>query len=216
MNIPSFLRPLLAAVVMASAAQAAEPVELFDGKTLDGWIQYGGKAPYVVEDGAIVGTFVPGKLNSFLATNKDYGDFVLELDIKCDEGEHANSGVQIRSHHKSPEESNRVYGYQVEFDPKDPTKCGGIYEEAGRGWINDIRKTDAGAKVAAAFKHNDWNHYKIEAKGDHIRTWINGVPATDFHDDKEAKGFIALQVHNVPTAEKNQVRFKNIRITELE
>ena len=71
---------------------------LFDGKTLNGWEQIQGSAKYEVKDGAIVGTTVLNSPNSFLVTKKHYGDFILELDFKVDEG--LNSGIQPFIHFK--------------------------------------------------------------------------------------------------------------------
>src|SRR5204862_7443744 len=76
-------------------AQADGWVNLFNGKDLDGWEQHGGKAKYRAENNEIVGATVPNTPNSFLCTKKHYGDFVLELDFKVQDG--LNSGVQIRS-----------------------------------------------------------------------------------------------------------------------
>jgi len=195
--------------------------ELFDGKTLKGWIQRGGKAKYTVEDGCIVGSTVPGTPNSFLCTEKEYGDFILELDFKVDPK--LNSGVQIRSQCfdqptvveykgktiKVP--AGRVHGYQVEIDPSARAWSGGIYDEGCRGWLCDLKdKPDA----QKAFKQNEWNHFRIECKGDSIKTWINGVPAADLKDDRVKKGFIALQVH-ANKVEGLQVRWRNLRLREL-
>ena len=73
-------------LTLASAAQvhAADNgwVDLFDGKTLDGWIQKNGTASYRVEDGAIVGKTSEGSPNSFLCSTIDYGDFELEFEVK--------------------------------------------------------------------------------------------------------------------------------------
>ena len=57
-------------------------VPLFDGKTLNGWSVHSGTAKYTVEDGMVVGTAVEGSPNSFLCTDKEYGDFVLEFEVK--------------------------------------------------------------------------------------------------------------------------------------
>jgi len=195
--------------------------ELFDGKTLTGWIQRGGKANYVVEDGSIVGTTVKGTPNSFMCTKKNYCDFILELDYKVNP--ELNSGVQIRSEcfdkkktvelggKKIEIAAGRVHGYQVEIDPSPRAYSGGIYEEGRRGWLNDLKKNEPARK---AFKQNDWNHYRIEANGDSIKTWINGVPAADLKDSVTPCGFIGLQVHAHKEAGL-QVRFKNIRIQDL-
>jgi hypothetical protein len=208
---------------------AAKPVELFNGKDLTGWTRRGGAATYAVEHGVIVGRSAPNTHNTFLTTDKEYGDFELELDFKIDPKDF-NSGVQIRSHSRPEDIGERVYGYQVEIDT-DPERAwtGGIYFEGGSkdkkgqwiregGWLNDLSKNEAAQKE----RHlGEWNHFKIVAKGRRIQTWINGVPAADFteKDDKAfaPKGFIALQVHAVgPNTNTKEVRWRNIKMTELD
>lgn len=200
----------------------AEPVELFNGKDLSGWTKRGGAATYAVEDGAIVGRSAPNTWNTFLATNKEYGDFALELDFKIDDPTF-NSGVQIRSHSRPDKPGEVVYGYQVEIDPREDRRwSAGIYFEAGdehrqAGWLADLSQNEAARN---AFQRGEWNHLKVVANGRHIQTWINGVPAADFTDtDDQAftpKGFIGLQVHAVGDAkEPKEVRWRNIRLTEL-
>jgi hypothetical protein len=204
-------------------AAAAEPTELFNGNDLSGWKQRGGAAKYSVEDGEIVGRSVPDTSNTFLATEKDYGDFELELDFKIDDPTF-NSGIQIRSHAKPQGDSERVFGYQVEIDPNpDRAWTAGLYFEGGSdkreaGWLNDLSDNEAARKV---FKLVEWNHVRIVAEGRHIQTWLNGVPAADFTDsDDEAfvpSGFIALQVHAVGDAkEPKEVRWRNIKLVEIE
>ena len=105
-------------------------IQLFDGKTLDGWTQRGGKAVYAVEDSAIVGSSVPHTSNSFLCTDKHYGDFELELDFRVDSS--LNSGVQIRSNSLPDYKNGQVHGYQVEIDPSSRAWSGGIYDEGRR------------------------------------------------------------------------------------
>ncbi len=203
-------------------AAAAEPIELFNGKDLSGWKRRGGEAKYSVEDGAIVGRSVPDTSNTFLATEKDYGDFELELDFKIDDPTF-NSGIQIRSHARPEGDGERVYGYQVEIDPNpDRAWTAGLYFEGGfdkreAGWLNDLTNNEAARK---AFKLGQWNHVRIVANGRHIQTWLNGVPAADFTDtDDDAftpKGFIALQVHAVGSAkEPKEVRWRNIKLKEF-
>lgn len=218
--MPLNLRPFLVACVLAchfplllSAAEDPE-IPLFDGSSLDGWTQVNGKAPYVVEDGAIVGTYVMDSPNSFLATDKEYADFILEFEVKADPG--VNSGVQIRSHSKPEFENGRVHGYQVEIDAAEPEKSGGIYDEARTGWLVDIRETGAGDKVAQSWKSGEWNHYRVEAIGDRIRTWVNGIPAADFTKATDPAGFIALQVHSIGNESEagKTVRWRNLRLVD--
>ncbi len=200
--------------IVATAVAVADEegfVSLFDGKTLDGWKQLGGKANYAVEDGVIVGSSVPNTSNSFLCTEKNYGDFILELEFKVDPA--LNSGVQIRSNSLPDYKKGRVHGYQVEIDPSNRAWSGGIYDESRRGWLNNLAENEAARK---AFKQNEWNKFRVEAVGDRIRTWINGVPAADLKDDMTPSGFIALQVHGVGKREEPlQIRWRNIRLKEL-
>lgn len=216
----------LLAVTAIAAPVAADDKDgfrpLFDGKTLEGWVQRGGKAKYTVENGEIVGTSVLGTPNSFLCTDRDYGDFILEVDFKVDPK--LNSGVQIRSQcfeedktfevdgKKKTIAAGRVHGYQMEIDPSDRAWSGGIYDEGRRGWLADLKNNKAAGK---AFKQNEWNTFRAECKGDSIKTFINGVPAADLKDGMTPSGFIALQVHSTKNKEPLEVRWKNIRIKEL-
>ena len=214
----------LALLSLMSLNSAAEEgwVPLFNGKNLDGWVQRGGKASYRVDDGVIIGTSTPNTGNSFLCTTKDYGDFTLELEFKVNAK--LNSGVQVRSHCYDTDQTvetagktikiakDRVHGYQVEIDPSERAWTGGIYDEGRRGWLNDLKSNDQARK---AFKQNEWNTFRIECKGDSIKTSINGVAAADLKDGMTPSGFIALQVHGVGKEEKAmEVCFKNIQIKE--
>lgn len=214
----------LVPIASVQSADKEEWVDLFNGKDLKGWVQRGGKAEYRVEEGVIVGSSVPNTPNSFLCTERDYADFILELEFKVHP--ELNSGVQIRSQHAAPGKTvesagkkigggkeGRVFGYQVEIDPAKRAWSGGIYDEGRRGWLNDLSKND---KARSAFKQNEWNKFRIECRGDSIKTQINGVPAADLKDAETPAGFIALQVHGVgKRKEKLEVRFRNIRLQEL-
>jgi hypothetical protein len=188
---------------------SAEWEILFDGKTLDGWVQRGGEAEYKVEDNCIVGVSVLNTPNSFLCTKNNYSNFVLELEFLVDD--EMNSGIQIRSNSLESYKNGRVHGYQVEIDPSDRAWTAGIYDEAGRGWLYDLRQNEAARK---AFKQGEWNRLHIEAIGESIRTWLNGVPAANLVDSKTPQGFIALQVHSSKKA-GIEVRWRNIRIMDL-
>ncbi|MBD1420723.1 3-keto-disaccharide hydrolase [Sphingobacterium chuzhouense] len=195
----------------SEAQNGGKWIDLFDGKTLEGWKSVGGDAPYTVEDGVIVGTMTKGTPNSFLITEKEYGDFILEVDIKL-EGTETNSGIQTRSH-IDPNGNNgkgRVYGRQVEVDPTPRAWAGGIYDEARRMWLYPL---DLNEKAKTAYKVNEYNHYRIEAIGDDLRVWVNDIPTAYVIDTLDKSGFIGLQVHSIPDRLDGQkVYFKNIRI----
>ena len=197
---------LLAIGMSVCAADRGTP--LFDGKTLNGWKQLGGAADYQVIDGAIVGSSRPGVPNSFLVTTKDYGDFVLDVDVRQDVGP-TNSGIQFRSLSTPDFEDGRVHGYQADIDPSPRQWSGQIYEEAQRGWFS-TGETNPAAK--ALYEFGEWNHYRIEAIGPRLRVWINGQPAADVIDDAKKSGFFGLQVHSIDKPEDagRKTSWKNI------
>ena len=200
-----------AAVSLAASlsAQKGTWVSLFDGKTLKGWNQKNGQAKYTVENGQIVGSTVANTPNSFLCTNQEYGDFILELELKVDDK--MNSGIQFRSLSLPDFKEGRVHGYQMEIDPSARAWSGGIYDEGRRDWLYIPNINPEGKK---AFRNNAWNKYRIEAIGSTIRTWVNGIPVAHLIDDLTPKGFIALQVHSIDEEMKEvmQIRWRNIRI----
>lgn len=185
-------------------------ITLFDGTSLIGWSQKGGEAIYTVRDGEIVGTTVHDTPNSFLVTDSIYGDFILELEFLVDPS--MNSGIQIRSESLPHYQNGRVHGYQIEIDPSDRAWSAGVYDEARRGWLHPLDDQNTSAKVA--FKQNQWNHYRIEAIGDTIKTWINGAEASHLMDDQTAEGFIGLQVHSIGQnqEEGTEIRWRDIKI----
>lgn len=209
--VPMILTLLFVLTVFQIPSVTAQQWEqLFDGTSMKGWTIKGGRAIYEVKDGAIVGSTVKGGPNTFLCTAKDYGDFILELEFFADPG--INSGVQIRSESKKEIRNGTVFGYQVEIDTSQRAWSGGIYDESRRGWINNLKDNEPARK---AFKQGQWNHYRIHCFGNHIRTWINGVPAANLRDSATLKGFIALQVHGTNSDKTMQVKWRNIRILDL-
>jgi len=182
---------------------------LFNGKDLSGWKQLNGHANYEAKNGEIIGTTVTNEPNSFLATEKNYGDFILELELLVDNS--MNSGIQIRSESKPDYQNGRVHGYQVEIDPSDRKWSGGLYDEARRGWLYPLDINPAGQN---AFKKDTWNKYRVECIGNSIRTWVNGVPTANVIDAMTPTGFIALQVHQIYKGDQpgKKIRWRNIRI----
>lgn len=191
------------------AAQTNGWKNLFNGKDLTGFKQLNGKAKYRVENGEIVGSTVFNEPNSFLVTDKDYGDFILELEFKVDST--MNSGIQFRSESKADFKNGRVHGYQFEIDPSKRGWTGGVYDEARRDWLYPL---DLNPSAKKAFKQGQWNKCRIECIGNNIRTFINNIPAAYVVDDLTPKGFIALQVHSIGKKEEEgkEIRWRNIRM----
>ncbi|MDF1576741.1 MAG: DUF1080 domain-containing protein [Bacteroidales bacterium] len=223
--VPAVL--LLLALHNNSACQDSW-ISLFDGETLKGWSVHSGHASYRVNDGTIVGQAVPDSPNSFLCTEEEFGDFILEFEVLLEDDE-LNSGVQFRSH-IAPRElvfwfrndqgnyqpttipADRVYGYQVEIAVGGGS--GGVYDEARRAMTPWWPQADS--EESKVFKSKQWNSYRIECKGDSIRTIVNGVVITEFRDGLSDRGIIGLQVHDVgDNPSPYQVRWRNIRLMPL-
>lgn len=199
----------ICAITLLSVHSFAQWKDLFNGKDLKGWVKKNGNAEYKIVNNTIVGVSQLNTPNSFLCTEQIYGDFVLELDVKVEAG--LNSGIQIRSLSDPAVMAGKVHGYQVEIDPGDRAWSGGIFDEGRNGWLYPLSVNPKGQK---AFKMGQWNKYHIEAIGNSIKTWINGIPCTNLLDSQTARGFIALQVHQIKREEQVglTVQWKNIRI----
>jgi hypothetical protein len=206
---------VLSTLILAPLVQAADWVSLFDGKSLDGWIQKNGTATYRIENGAIVGRTAEGSPNSFLCTVKDYADFELEFEVKVDDA--LNSGVQIRSQTRGGTPDGRVNGPQIEIESS-PGESGYVYGEGtDRGWLTPENHL----KTHSHLKNGEWNRYHIVAQGPRIQTWINGHKIEDLTDEPifetHPKGFIGLQVHSIRKGDGPfEVAWRNIRIRELQ
>ena len=206
----------------SSPGKHSESVSLFNGKDLSGWI--GRDDLWSAEDGQIVGRTTaedPLKQNTFLIyTESKPDDFELTLQFKI---ENTNSGIQYRSKILDKDKFI-VGGYQADIDFTN-RYSGILYEERGRGILaergesvtigKDGKKTrqrfaDAG-KLGNGIHPNQWNDYRIVAKGNHLQHFINETMTAEVIDnqsDKAAeKGVIAFQLHR---GEPMVVRFKNI------
>jgi hypothetical protein len=223
-----------------------EWTSLFNGRDLSGWTQKAGDAKFYVAGGCIVGQAVSeSDTNSVLGTETNYDNFILELDFKAEH--QLFSGVHIRSRYAAEDTTwqwnglppavipaGRVYGYLVLIDPSPNHRwwtaslldqrwwTGGIYDELRRLWLypgplggDPDQFSLQGRKL---FRTRGWNHLRIEAVGDSIKTYLNGVPCAHIHDSMTPGGFIGLQVRDWisdddhETLEGAKVRFKNIRL----
>ena len=199
-------------VLMTSCNTSNDPWENLIKNDLGNWQQINGPAHYEVKDGIIVGTAAMSNPSddSFLCTKANYGDFILEFDTWLDP--QMNSGVNVRSESRPDYLDGQVYGYQFELDPSPRAWTGGIYDESRRLWLYTL---DINPPAKKAYKNDEWNHCRIEAIGNSIRTWVNGIPCADLVDDMTPTGFIGLQVHGIGNDSSKvgiQVKWKNLRI----
>jgi hypothetical protein len=186
---------------------------LFNGEDLSGWTPKGGTCSFEAKDGLLIGTCVAGSPSTYLCTDKsDYGDFVFTCDMKWEVD--GNSGVMFRAQVKPGAKGETVFGPQAEMEgiTGDRFWSGGIYGQSCGGYFYPLWLKEHKA-ARAALKRTDWNRLTIEAKGNVVKTWINGVPAAHWLDDGTySKGFFGLQIHK---GTKGKVLWKNIRVKEL-
>lgn len=178
-----------------------EPKAIFNGKDLSGWKIYGTEKWYV-KDVELICESGADKKYGYLATEKTYKNFVLDVDFKQESN--GNSGIFFRS----KIEGTKITGWQVEVAPPG-FDSGGIYESYGRGWLKQIPEEMEGHLIA-----NEWNHMKILVINNHVITWLNGFEMVDLKDEKIglANGSIALQIHDGGGI---KVRWKNLIVREL-
>jgi len=176
-----------AAVLVSLSATAAEPVSLFDGRTLDGWNAIACEA--VVQDGAIL--LKAG--NGLVQTAKKYRDFVLEYEWKALKADGWDSGVYFR-YDQVPAGRPWPKRYQVNLR---------------KGMEGDLDGFPAG-KNPVAVKAGDWNRFELTVRGRKASLKVNGQPAWQVDGLEERDSHIALQAE-VPGG--GQFLFRNIRLT---
>lgn len=184
--------------------------DLTPPEDLTGWKVCCGPALYEVRDGVVTGTTVPGSPNTFLITEKKYGDFELEYEFKVDS--RLNAGVQIRSEVVN----QRMRGCQIEIDMDENRQrfwSAGIYEEGDRGWLCDLSKNP---EAIAAHNIDEWNHVRVVTRGAMIETYLNGVAAAKTWCGQRLKGVIGLQVHGVAAdqTEPLKVQWRRLKIRD--
>ena len=194
---------LLAGVLAGCQCPSATPAHesLFNGRDLTGWVaMHGGQ--WSVEDGAIIGrngtnwTTNPAKSGSWLRTEKEYSDFILELEYAINK--RGNSGIFIRS---GLEKNPAFTGHEMQ-----------ILDDHGRA----PAKFTSGSlyDVVAPSKNmskptGEWNQVRIECRGRRIQVTMNGEAIVDYQTDRLTRGYIGLQNHDTNAV----VRFRNIRLT---
>lgn len=188
-----YLAALLACGMLsaiAGSASAAEPVVLFDGKTLDGWDVIGCEA--LVEDGAIL--LKSG--NGLVQAKKRYKDFVLAYEWKALHPEMWDSGVYFR------------------YDAVPPGRpWPGRYQVNLRKGMEGNIDGFADGKNTVATKPGEWNQFELTVKGGTASLKVNGESSWSVDGITPAEGLLAIQAE-VPGG--GQFLFRNIRITELD
>lgn len=203
-----FLAAIFGSIVLNAQDNGFQP--LYNGKNLDGWESYGGKAPFEADGDQILGTAVVNTPNTFLCTDRPYGNFILEMEFYNEAP--LNSGVMARGQWRQNGDLRQIYGYQVEIDPGARAYTGGIYDEARRSWIYPLHYNPP---ARAAYKTGEWNKLRIEFIGNELRTFVNGQAVSNLVDDLDAEGMICLQVHSVaPELAGKTMRWRKLMVKD--
>ncbi|WP_052670972.1 3-keto-disaccharide hydrolase [Draconibacterium sediminis] len=188
-------------------------ISLFNGENLKGWETLQGTMKFEARDGEIVGTCSEGP-STFLCTEKEYVDFIFTCEIKWEVD--GNTGVQIRSRIRKDLNRNTVIGPQAEME--DLAKngrgwSGGIYGQNCGGWFYPLKAPEHKA-LKNVIDRSGWNRLTIKVKGNVFQTWVNGIPAAYWIDEKNEfpKGFIGLQIHG---GKQGIVHWKNLKLREI-
>ncbi len=222
MMLTCLIAPL--ALTAASAHAGSEPavmptqsapahygwVNLFDGKTLNGWSEkggpYDGDADWTVEDGVIVGREAEGARGGLLYTDELFGDFEFDCDVKVNAP--FDSGIFVRMLPKKR-------GAQFTLDDRPGGEILGIYSN---GWLFHESGGDA------AWRSGEWCNVRVRCVGHpmHLTGWIDGKLVVDYQVPEgmdqafTETGRIGIQVHGgMNDPEDAAVRFKNLRARRL-
>jgi hypothetical protein len=204
------IRLTLAALLLAGCTRPAPVVQngiprvLFNGRNLDGWVALHGGS-WTVEDGVLVArngvdwSTNPEKSGSWLRTEKEYGDFVLELEFKVNAK--GNSGVFLRS---GLERNPAFTGHEMQ-----------ILDDVGltrpQTWSSGALYDVVAADRLASRPAGEWNHVRIQARGPRVIIHLNGFQIIDHEPVRSLRGYIGLQNHD----NKAVTWFRNIHLTEL-
>ncbi len=217
-RIRIIITAVLLIVFCSHTALFAQPEKawntIFDGKTFKGWTIVDSPANVVIKDSAFLIHMTKNtSRHVFVRTKKKYKDFILELEVKRDTS--FDSGILFRTI-KSPDTAAvSLYGYQIKIDPSLTRRwTGGIFLDFG-SYVTWLHPLEGDVRAQQAERVGEWNRFRIEAIGDRIKVWVNGIPTTNMINSRYKEGFIALKIHYLKNTEWNdqmQAMFKNIRI----
>lgn len=196
---------VLGILSIAAVAFADSPrlQPLFNGRDLSGWVvMHGGE--WAIDHGVLVGrngtnwTTNPEYSGSWLRTEREYGDFILELEYAI--SERGNSGIHFRS---ALEKNPSFTGYEMQINDD----AGRPPRKSGTGSLYDVVAPTKNMSKPAG----EWNQVRITCKGDRIQVTLNGEQIVDFRGDRSKRGYIGLQNHDA----RSVVKFRNIRLAEI-
>ncbi len=188
---------LIAAACLSTAVQAEEKFEpLFNGKDLSGWKAPADNVWYLVNDGILQIRSSPDQKGSVLWTEKEYSNFVMELEFKFISGT-IDSGVHVRNEDQIQIGISGSLKRDMTGSPYIPGKGYPVEAEG----VKELLKLD------------DWNHMRIEVRGMEYAVSLNGKKVMTYKSESgKEKGPIGLQLHG---SRDMAIDYRNLKISEL-
>lgn len=188
---------LLLCSLFGSAVAEEEFTPLFNGEDLAGWKAPEGNIWWLAEDGILKVRSGPKKKGSILWTEKDFKNFVVELEFRFGEGT-IDSGVHLRNQDQIQIGISGSLKRDMTASPYIP----------GKGYPVEAEG------VAELLKESDWNHLRIEVRGMNYVAHLNGKKVMEYTTDTgKAEGPVGLQLHGNRDME---IDFRDIKIAILD
>lgn len=203
--VPSrlLLPALLALAVLPAAAKEPKLKPIFNGRDFTGWVPPEPNLNWRVEDGMIVGTDEPNLTGSNIATAKRYGDFILEVEIRA-EGAEIDTGINLRE---------PSFQMQIGVSRSLKQDMTGSFMTDGKGDTSRYPEAGRAKDWQKYFKKGEWNTFRLEARGNTFKSFINGHQVAEYTNPRyAAPGPISFQFHKDL---KKKLSFRNIRLAEL-
>ena len=206
MKRPALFAFLLVALSAVGSAAAAEPtfVPLFNGQDLTGFTGENSAKFWRIENGVLVGENDAEKKGNYLWTEKSYGDFVLEFEVRwtTTTPRGVDTGIEMRQPH-----------IQLQLGVSGSLKVdmtGSFYTGGKPAYPEAAQAKDAKALMRP---EGQWNKFRVQAQGDTFSCWINGTKQVEYIDPKfSGAAPLGLQIH--PGVEM-KVEYRDLRIAEL-
>lgn len=179
-------------VAVASAVLAADWTPLFNGKDLSGWV-----AVHDVKFEAVDGALRLVRGMGWLRTEKEYGDFILEVELRP-KVERYDSGFFFRAGLDGKPWPTE--GWQVNLRRD---KWGNLVKG-----FKDVKKTE----VEGPDVDDDapWSKFRLEVRGAKATLDVDGKRVWEFDQIDRGRGYIGIQ------AEERSFDFRNFRIQALD
>lgn len=191
----------------SSAEKVTDFVQLFDGKSMDGWKVNENQGSWKVQDGCLVCNGERSHI-FYVGDEKPYKNFHFKAEVKTE----TNSNAGIYFHTKYQDSGWPKYGFECQVNlsyKADPRKTSSLYA------VKDV--------LEPAAKDNEWYTQEIIVQGNKVTLKVDGKTLVEYIEPDGQKagsdftrkldeGTFALQAHDPGS----KVYFRNLRVKRLD